>query len=523
LLFLSQYIPDRAAVAYLAEGFMYGFDLGIKWDLSSSIIFSNQPPSSEAEHNFVWKDIMEEVGAGRVLGPLEQIDIPFSNFVSCPVRGEPKRDNGIPTEKFRRIVNLSKKFNGQSVNSSMDLEFVNMQFDKFDKAISILLKHGSGCFMAKVDLKQAYRFLPIRLDQLKFLIFQYRQKFFLDSRLVFGASSACRIFECVSSFLQHLFESLSAFSDMMHYLDDYFLAHLLPTICSKLLHVFLLICEILNIEVNPEKVIGPSQSLTLLGIILDSKLMQLRISSELLFCIKNSLDSILSLQQVPVSSLFSLCGHFSFAAKALKPTRLYLRNIFSFLNPFEDPSRLIILPPHIRDDLLFLSNSINNWNGICLIQKPVTNLSLSFSTDASNIGWGAVFKKEWTCGFPSPQIWLKYPIHVRELFGLVAAVYTWRQQLSNLNVTLCCDNMAVVAIISKLDTKCKPSLAILKFLHQTCLSFNIFIVPIWVSSAENSMADAISRNEIDSFLSNNPSANPHPTIFECRELESLLT
>ena len=66
----------------------------------------------------------------------------------------------------------------------------------------------------------------------------------------------------------------------------------------------------------------------------------------------------------------------------------------------------------------------HHWNGIALNQSdPVTSYSLKLFTDASSIGFGAVYDRQW---FMLSQPILPITISTfLELFSIVASVFTW--------------------------------------------------------------------------------------------------
>lgn len=81
---------------------------------------------------------------------------PFSPFVSSPLGIVPKSEPG----EFRIIHDLSypKK---NSVNTNIPKENSVVQLDTIDWVISLVQHYGPYCLMAKTDVDDAFRIIPI--------------------------------------------------------------------------------------------------------------------------------------------------------------------------------------------------------------------------------------------------------------------------------------------------------------------------------------------------------------------------
>ena len=90
----------------------------------------------------------------------------------------PKKDGA-----FRMILNL------KPLNKFVDYHHFKM--DTFRTALKLI---RPGCFMASVDLKDAYYSIPIAEEDRKLLMFQWKGKYYQFTCLPNGLSSAPRIF-----------------------------------------------------------------------------------------------------------------------------------------------------------------------------------------------------------------------------------------------------------------------------------------------------------------------------------------
>ena len=120
------------------------------------------------------------------------------------------------------------------------------------------LAEGRGCFIAKSDFKSAFRNLPIKPKDWRWLVlFAYHpitnQKFFfIDRCLPFGASISCAHFQRFSNAIAHTFKFKTG-KDTDNYLDDFLFAVLLKAMCNGQAEVFLQICKAVNFPVALDK------------------------------------------------------------------------------------------------------------------------------------------------------------------------------------------------------------------------------------------------------------------------------
>jgi hypothetical protein len=79
-----------------------------------------------------------------------------------------------------------------------------------------------------------------------------------------------------------------------------------------------------------------------------------------------------------------------------------------------------------RSDIQAWMIFVESFNGkcLCLSDRWETSEQLNLNTDASNIGFGVLFRKHWFA-IKWPTDWLKYHITIRELFPIVVAIQLW--------------------------------------------------------------------------------------------------
>lgn len=213
---------------------------------------------------------MSEVENGRIAGPFYYR--PISNLRVSPIGIVPKKTGG-----FRLITHLSSPANG-GVNDFIDEFYTSVKYSTFDHAVNMIKKLGFKAEIAKMDIKSAFRLLPMFPGEFDLLGFKIEDWYFIEKTLPMGLSVSCSHFNRFSSFLHWAVERKSGISDIDHYLDDFLFAGAENTDnCRKLMSTFCNVCVELGVPLAEDKTEGPSTRITYLGITIDTEKMQIQI------------------------------------------------------------------------------------------------------------------------------------------------------------------------------------------------------------------------------------------------------
>ena len=164
---------------------------------------------------------------------------------------------------------------GDLVNSHTPKHKTSVKYKDLDHAIRLCREVGPGCCVAKTDFKSAFRNLPIRPQDRKWLVMKAQHPrtmktfYFVDKCLPFGASISCSHFQRVSNAIEAIFRH-KAKAKANNYLDDFLLVALLKWLCNYHLDIFLDICTKINFPVAPEKTECSTQIIVFLGMLLDT-------------------------------------------------------------------------------------------------------------------------------------------------------------------------------------------------------------------------------------------------------------
>ena len=151
---LAQWINgyDGDLVMFLCQGFQRGFKVGFVGTPLSKYVHNLK---STDEHPQVVQDYIDkELQAGRIEGPFLQP--PFPKYQMSPVGVVPKKASG----EFRIIHNLSYP-EGTSVNDKISSSACSVSYASIEDAIHLVKTSGVGSYMAKRDIKKAFRIVPL--------------------------------------------------------------------------------------------------------------------------------------------------------------------------------------------------------------------------------------------------------------------------------------------------------------------------------------------------------------------------
>ncbi|XP_061185481.1 uncharacterized protein LOC133193533 [Saccostrea echinata] len=182
---------------------------------------------------------------------------------------------------------------------------------------------GKGALLGKMDIKSAFRLLPIKPNDFCLLGFKFEGKYYIDKCLPFGCSISCATFEKFASFLEWAVRSQFGFAHVTHYLDDFLFAGSANSDdCLRLMRQFGDLCKALGIPLAIDKTVGPVTKLTYLGLKIDTCLGQVRIPNDKLIKLKISLTEMTNKSKVTLKEMQSLWTKFrELAPKAdVKPT-----------------------------------------------------------------------------------------------------------------------------------------------------------------------------------------------------------
>ena len=222
----------------------------------------------------------------------------------------PKKDG-----THRLILNL-KRFN----------ESVSYYHFKMDSLSTITKLVSQNCYMASVDMKDAYYSIPIRSSDRKFLRFIWEGELYEFTCLPNGLSCAPRIFTKI------LKPPLSTLQKQGHiavaHLDDLYLQGQTYEKCVLNVIDTTVLLDKLGLVVHPEKsTFIPTQVLTILGFVINSVTMTIQLTREKATSLQNVCTELLENSSPSIREVASVIGKLVSSFPGVMHGALYYRHL----------------------------------------------------------------------------------------------------------------------------------------------------------------------------------------------------
>ena len=317
---------------------------------------------------------------GRIHGPIRSPN----NIHTSPIGVIPKKNR---PGKWRLICDLSAPEN-HCVNDGIDPDLCSMKYISVHDAIREIQKLGKGTFLAKIDIKEAYRIVPVHPQDRPLLGFQWHSQIFVDGVLPFGLRSAPKIFDSLASMLNWILIDQCQIT-IIHYLDDFLIISPPESPrCMDAIQKTLQTWAQLGVPIAPDKVEGPTTCLTFLGIEIDTIQWEYRLPIQKLHRIQSLTLQWRIKKACRVKELQSLHGYLQDAAKVVPTGRPFIRRITDLLRlpAAASPRAFIRLNAGFSSDIEWWCQFLPGWNGKSLLPPAPTTPHATITSDASGNG-----------------------------------------------------------------------------------------------------------------------------------------
>ena len=295
---------------------------------------------------------------------------------------------------------------------------------------------------------------------------------------------------------------------ILHLLDDFLIIVPSYEVCSQSLDLFLSLCSYLGIPMAPEKTVGPSTTLSFVGIELDSISMEARLPHDKIKKCTTLISHFLRRKKVTLKELQSLIGLLNSACAVVQPGRAFLRRLIDLTICIRSGHHLIRLSGEAKADLRLWLAFLSHFNGksFFLHDEWFNSHKLNLFTDASGaLGFGALFGTHWCYG-RWPNEWAYKNIAILEFYPIVLSLFLWGHEMQNHCILFFTDNEALVHVINKQSCRDKRLMSFLRQLVLICLRNNIVFKAKHVPGSRNGLADALSRLQVQTFQRLAPSS-----------------
>ena len=391
-----------------------------------------------------------------------------------------------PDGTHRVILNL-KEFN-------QFVEYHHFKMDTLETAVNMM---KPGCFMASIDLKDAYYSVPICIEHQKFLKFEFNDQLYQFTCMPNGLSCAPRLF---TKLLKPVYETLHNKGYLnLGYIDDSYLQGETRSECCENVENTAALLNKLNFHLHPTKsVTNPTLKLTFLGFLLDSKAMTVSPTEEKIQKTIKTCEKLLNKQHPRISEVAEVIGIIVSNFPGAQYGPLHYRTLeldktkALALNKGDYKSHMQ-LSNAAKTELKWLVDNMQHVNREILHPNP----QLVIQTDASKKGWGAVLGSQETGGRWAYSEATKH-INILELQAAFFALKAFCKPSKNTHVQLQIDNTTAVAYIMHMGgSKSHQLNRLAKEMWSWCIEKNIWLSAVHIAGKINASADNRSRKFSD--------------------------
>lgn len=486
--------------SYLIQGIETGFRLGI---CEGKKTWSARPSKVNGT---VLSKLAEEVTKKRVLGPFPTPPLP--NLHTSPITAIEKKKRGT----FRLIHNLSAP-RGGSVNDAIPDHLKSVNYCYVQDVVQHILQSGAnGQYMSKLDIKEAFRIVPVHPMDWKWLGMHINGSYYIDTTLPMGCSTSCSIFQAITRALCWMARQRMPDITIFGYLDDFLIVS--KDRDAALLHMegFCELCDTLGIPLAGEKTVGPTTRLTFLGIGIDTLECRLFLDNDKRIDALEKIEDFMSRRNQRRLQWQSLVGTLSFLSQVVLPGRAFMSRISSKLG---STKHWIHVDEYTKDDLrswaVFIkSEMFKPFRMLDVTAHPTIHI---FTDASGSLGFGAIMGSSWFYGAWDDSWWSQQNIMLLELFPICLSIQLWGEGLRDACIMIHTDNQSVIPALLNRSSKLRSVNRLLRDISLASMQYNILIQAVHIPGVDNYLADLLSRLQVPTFhrLAGGI-MNPAPTI-----------
>ncbi|XP_069616119.1 uncharacterized protein [Ranitomeya imitator] len=394
-----------------------------------------------------------------------------------------------PDGSYRTIINL-KRLNVFLENQTFKMESIR-------STIKLLLPH---CFIAVLDLKDAYYHLPIFSEHQQYLrvavMIKGQIRHYQYTAMPFGLSIAPRVFTKLMSEVMSYLRLKDTL--IIPYLNDLLIVGNSLSQCHQRLSDSISSLQGLGWLVNWEKSrLSPTTNQKILGIILDSTNQMCLLPESKQIAIINKVQSVINHPLISLREGMSLLGSFTSCIPAVPWAQFHSRKLkYTILREEERlQCRLdsrISLPTDVIQSLTWWLNPDHFTSGVPWVVKP----SKTIFTDATPSGWGAHLGDQIVQGLWSLRE-SDDSSNKKELNAIYHALSEFLPQLHGTHTRILSDNMTAVAYINHQGgTRSEALMSIANDILAIAEEHLLSLSALHVRGIDNSRADFLSRHTL---------------------------
>lgn len=383
---------------------------------------------------------------------------------------------------FRFILNL------KNLNS-----FISTQHFKMEDIRTVTKLITKNCYMATIDLKDAYFLIKVNKTSKKYLRFMFEGEIFEFQCLPFGLSLAPFIF---TKLMKPVVATLRNKGLILAiYLDDIICFGNNYEDCLRCVTNTKTLLENLGFVINFGKSkLQPKQFQTFLGFELHSQDYCLKLPIEKRVKVQKCIENISKQKQISIRDFAKFLGILCSVCPAVSYgwvyTKLFEREKFLALrNAGNNYDTIMMVPISLTPDFVWWMDNIMRTKN--LIRNG--RYALEIFSDASLTGWGAFCNGERISGFWNDTE-INYHINVLELKAAFNGLKCFAKQIYNKEILLRIDNTTAISYINRYGGVQFLNLnESAREIWQWCEKRQLHVFASYIKSKDNVEADEESR------------------------------
>ncbi|XP_041117254.1 uncharacterized protein LOC121321928, partial [Polyodon spathula] len=405
-------------------------------------------------------------------------------------------------ELSRLIIDLSapRGSSTSSINSLIPQDQFSLHYITTADAIHSIKLAGRGSWLAKADISDAFKVMPIHPSLRHLFGICWHGKFYFSTQLTFGCRSSPKIFDTLSEALCWILLNVYHVPFLLHLLDDFLVISPPSDAPAEAISNLKSLFSEVGVLLSEEKSIGPLHSLEFLGIILDTEKFEASLPESKLNHIRLLIEDFQISKTIKKWALLSLLGYFNFAIRIIPQGRTFISRLLALASTEKKKKNLdsyINISSDARKDIKMWSALIQHWSGLSMFYDNFISAphDMALFTDASSLGFGGLFNNQWFCS-TWPEEMENISPHLKstallEIYPMVAAAQLWGHLWSKKSILFYCDNSTTVHIINKGRSSSPLIMQLLRRLVWISVSNNFLIQARHLPGIFNNAADAL--------------------------------
>ena len=450
------------------------------------------------------EELRKEVAAGHIAGP----------YATRPLRGFKVTPRGLKEEptKFRPIT-MGNLPIGDAVNESIArAEFIHLTRTRdIDRRIRACYARTGEVWMAKADVKAAYRTMPVRPEDWHLQGIKWDNQYYIDLRMSFGCRSSVDQWLRFSDAMEWTMARWGVHA--VHYVDDFIFIAASREECEEQLRKFRAMCKAWGVVLKEQEDCGPAQQLLALGVHYDLHTMTRKIAPKRVASLAEDIERAATsgdrkLWERLTGVLWYVVRCAPIGLPFVQPimeTTIRARKSRKPAAPSAGAKRALQWWQQLLTDI---GTQGTPWHGETIIPLQQKHARRAMGDAGSEWGMGGhddtcFFKAKWT-----PELWEQVQrekatssLHM-EALQLLVMTRIMAERWSGCKVTVELDSLGVVQTLRKGRHSEKRINDILQELATLQMKHGFELGATWVRRCWNEAADALSKDDMERFWRN---------------------